>query len=145
MTGRLVGIGLVGFAALFGAALYYFQVFAWYERASGVGALTVAGEVVPIADYDGIDAASSPLKLRGCFRADPASFAAAPPAADATPLTAPFWFRCFDARAIGGDLAAGRASAYALESDRPPGFDLMVAVYPDGRGFLWRQLNARYR
>ena len=64
----------------------------------GVGALTVAGAAVPVADYDGIDAASSPLKLRGCFRIDPAAVAAPRPgAATPTPLTAPFWFRCFDA------------------------------------------------
>jgi hypothetical protein len=138
-------IGFLGFVALFAAALWWFQVYAYYERASGVGALRVAGAVAPIAAYDGIDAATSPLKLRGCFRADPAAFAAAPPAPEATPLVAPFWFRCFDARAIGEDLAAGRASAYALETDRPPGFDLMVALYPDGRGYLWRQLNERYR
>ena len=138
-------IGLLLFTAAFAAALWWFQVYAFYERASGVGALTVAGEIVPIADYEGIDAATSPLKLRGCFRADPEAFAAAPPAPDAEPLTAPFWFRCFDARAIAGDLAAGRATAYALESDRPPGFDLIVALYPDGRGYLWRQLNDRFR
>jgi hypothetical protein len=145
MKGKPLMIGLLAFAALFGAALWWFQVYAWYERASGVGGLPVAGAVVPVADYDGIDAASSPLKLRGCFRADPAAFAAAPIAADATPLTAPFWFRCFDARAIAQDLAAGRATAHALESDRPPGFDLVVALYPDGRGYLWRQLGDQWR
>lgn len=138
-------IGLLAFAALFGAALYWFQVFAWYERASGVGALRVAGEAVPISGYDGIDAATSPLKLRGCFHADPAAFAAAPRAGEATPLVAPFWFRCFDAGAIGADLAAGRATAYALDRDAPAGFDLIVALYPDGRGFLWRQLGEEYR
>ena len=99
---------------------------------------------MPIADYQGIDAASSPLKLRGCFRADPAAFGAAEPAPAAEPLVAPFWFRCFDARALHRDLAAGAATAYALENDRPAGFDLMVALYPDGRGYLWRQLNHRY-
>jgi len=145
MKGRTLMIALLAFTALFAAALVWFQLFAFYERASGPGGLPVAGSVVPIADYEGIDATSSPLKLRGCFRADPASFAAAPPAPEAEPLTAPFWFRCFDARAIAQDLAAGRATAHALESDRPPGFDLMVAIYPDGRGYLWRQLNERFR
>ncbi len=144
MRGRPLMIGLIAFTALFAAALYYAQVFAWYERSSGVGALRVGSEVVPIADYQGIDATSSPLKLRGCFRADPASFAAATPAPEAEPLTAPFWFRCFDARTIGADLAAGRATALALEYDTPPGFDVVVALYPDGRGYLWRRLNARY-
>jgi hypothetical protein len=145
MRGKPLMIALIGFTALFAAALYYFQVYAFYERSEGVGALEVAGAAVPIADYEGIDAATSPLKLRGCFRADPAAFAAAEPAPEAEPLTAPFWFRCFDARAIGEDLAAGRAAAFRLASDRPPGFDLIVALYPDGRGYLWRQLGAQWR
>lgn len=138
-------IALLAFTAVFAAALWWFTFYAWYERSEGVGALTVAGEVVPVADWRGIDAASSPLKLRGCFRADPAAFAAAEPAPDATPLTGPFWFDCFDAGAIERDLASGAAAAYALSRDDPNGFDLMAAVYPDGRGYLWRQLGADYR
>lgn len=145
MKGRTLMIALLAFTALFAVALVWFQLFAFYERASGIGALPVAGATVPVSGYEGIDATSSPLKLRGCFRADPEAFAAAPPAPEAEPLTAPFWFRCFDARAIAEDLAAGRATAHALETDRPEGFDLIVALYPDGRGYLWRQLNERYR
>ena len=98
---------------------------------------------MPVAGYDGIDAASSPLKLRGCFRIDPAAVAAPTPAPQATPLVAPFWFRCFDAGRLTADLAAGAASAYDIAPDPPPGFDLMLAIYPDGRGYLWRQLNGR--
>jgi hypothetical protein len=138
-------IAFLAFVVVFAAALVYFQLFAFYQRTEGVGGLEVAGTVVPIADYDGIDAATSPLKLRGCFRADPDAFAAVPPAPEAEPLTAPFWFGCFDARAIARDLDEGRATAHALETDRPEGFDLMVAIYPDGRGYLWRQLNERFR
>lgn len=141
MSGRIVGIGLLAFALVFGAALVWFQVFAFYERQHGVGALTIGGQVVPVADYDGIDAATSPLKLRGCFRIDPAAVAGLAPVTDATPLTPPFWFRCFDAGALTGDLAAGRARAYRIGVNEPAGFDLMLAVYPDGRGYLWRQLN----
>ena len=109
-----------------------------------VAALPVAGAPIPIADYDGIDAASSPLKLRGCFRIDPVAVVRLPVAPDATPLVAPFWFRCFDARALTRDLAAGAATAHLVSRDTPEGFDLMIAVYPDGRGYLWRQLNARF-
>ncbi|MCL5776737.1 DUF6446 family protein [Limibaculum sp. FT325] len=144
VPGRWIAGGLVAFAALFGAALFYAQNYAFYERAAGVGALKVGERVVPISDYDGIDATSSPLKLRGCFRVDPAMLADAPLAERAQPLVAPFWFDCFDAEAIANDLAAGRAVAYRLESDRPEGFDLYVAVYADGRGYLWRQLNEKF-
>lgn len=143
--GRIVILAILAFTAVFAAVLWWFQIYAFYERQSGVGALRLAGEPVPVADYDGIDATSSPLKLRGCFRVDPAAFAAAPVAPDATPLIAPPWFRCFDAGAITEDLAAGRATAYAISRDEPAGFDLLVAIYPDGRGYLWRQLGAAYR
>jgi len=84
------------------------------------------------------------LKLRGCFRIDPAAVAGLPPAADATPLAAPFWFRCFQARQLTEDLADGTATGYRIAADTPPGFDLMLAVYPDARGYLWRQLNDHY-
>jgi hypothetical protein len=144
MKGRTLMIGLLAFAALFGAALVWFQLFAYYERQRGVGALPIGGAAVPIAGYDGIDAASSPLKLRGCFRIDLAAVAGLAPAADATPLTAPFWFRCFQAGVLARDLAAGAATAYRIARDSPAGFDLMLAVYPDGRGYLWRQLNDRF-
>lgn len=146
MSGRILVLGLLAFTAVFAAVLVWTQFFAYYERQSGVGALTIAGEVVPVADYDGIDSTSSPLKLRGCFRIDPAWVARLdpPPAPQATPLTPPFWFRCFDAGALTADLAAGTAVAYDIGRDQPEGFDLMLAVYPDGRGYVWRQLNERF-
>ncbi len=145
MNGKRLVQGFLVFLALFAAGLIYTQFFAYYERQRGVGALRIAGEPVPIADYDGIDSSSSPLKLRGCFEIDPAALAALKPATDATPLNAPFWFRCFDTGTLTDDIAAGAAKAYALTRDDPKGFDQMIAVYPDGRGYLWRQLNAAFR
>ena len=143
MSGRKLVLAFAAFLAVFAAALVWAQVFAYYERQEGVGALTIAGEAVSVAGYAGIDAATSPLKLRGCLRIDPAAVAGLDPAADATPLNAPFWFRCFSARALTRDLAAGAAKAYRIARNEPEGFDLMLAVYPDGRGFVWRQLNAK--
>ncbi|MER2510775.1 DUF6446 family protein [Amaricoccus sp.] len=144
MNGRRLVVGFLIFLGLFAAALIYTQFFAFYERQHGVGALRINGEVVPIADFDGIDATSSPLKLRGCFRVDPAAVAGLTPAAKPTPLNPPFWFRCFDAGAIEADLASGAARAYAIGQDQPEGFDIMIAVYPDGRGYLWRQLGPKF-
>lgn len=144
MNGRRLVGGFLVFLAIFAAALVYAQFFAFYERQRGVGALRIEGETVPIADYDGIDATSSPLKLRGCFRIDPAAVAALAPAAKPTPLNPPFWFRCFDAGAIAADLASGAARAYAIGAGEPEGFDTMIAVYPDGRGYLWRQLAPEF-
>jgi len=144
MSGRRLVGGFLVFLAIFAAALVWFQLFAFYQRRQGVGALAIDGWAVPVADYDGIDSTSSPLKLRGCLRIDPASVAGLAPATDATPLTPPFWFRCFDTGRLAADLAAGTARAYAIGRDSPAGFDLMLAVYPDGRAFLWRQLGAAY-
>lgn len=140
MNGRWLVGGFVACVAVFTIALIWFQEFAFYERQTGVGALTIAGEVVPVADYDGINSVSSPLKLRGCLRIDPAAVATLAPTPEATPLNPPFWFRCYDARTLTRDLEAGRATAYTIGRESPTGFDLMLAVYPDGRGYLWRQL-----
>jgi hypothetical protein len=144
MRGRTLVIGFLVFVAVFAAGLVWTQFFAYYQRQDGVAALTIAGATVPVADYTGIDSTSSPLKRRGCFSIDPAAVAGLAPATDATPLTAPFWFRCFSAGRLTGDLAAGAATAYHIGRNQPAGFDLMLAVYPDGRGYLWRQLNGDF-
>lgn len=144
MNGRHLVLGFLAFVAVFAVALVWFQEFAFYERQPAVATLPVAGRQVPVSDYQGIDAVSSPLKLRGCLRIDPAAVAGLDPAPDATPLNPPSWFRCFDSGALTADLAAGAATAYAIGRDDPPGFDRMLAVYPDGRAYLWRQLGAAY-
>jgi hypothetical protein len=140
MRGRTLILAFAAFAAVFAAVLVWTQFFAFYHRETATPLL--AG--LPVADYRGIDATSSPLKLRGCFTLDPAATAELPPAPEATPLVAPFWFRCFDAGQLTEDLASGAASARLLARDEPPGFDAVLAVYPDGRGYLWRQLNDRF-
>jgi hypothetical protein len=144
MSGRWLVLGLLGFAALFGVVLVYMQYFAFYQRVEGVETLRFGRYAIPVAGYAGLDAASSPLKLRGCFTLDPAALDGLPPATEATPLTPPPWFRCFDAEALGHDLDTGAARAYRLAEDAPEAFDVMLAAYPDGRGFLWRQLGARF-
>ena len=145
MSGRKLILIFAAFLVVFAAVLAWFQLYAFYEHQEGVGAVTINGEVVPVADYDGIDSTSSPLKLRGCFRIDPAMIQGAEPAPDATPLNAPFWFGCFDAGQLSDDLGAGEASAWRIAEDDPDGFDLMLAAYPDGRGYIWRQLNERFQ
>lgn len=138
MNGRYLAGGLVAFALLFGAVLWWFQTRGHYVTVEGVQSVTVAGETIPVAHYEGIDAASSPLKLRGCFRAEGLD---GPEAPEAEPLVAPGWFGCFDAERITQDLAAGRARAILAAFNEPWGFDRIVASYPDGRAFEWRQIN----
>ena len=60
---------------------------------------------------------------------------------EADPLVAPGWFECFDAERIAQDLGAGRARAILAEFNEPYGFDRIVASYPDGRAYQWRQIN----
>jgi hypothetical protein len=145
VNGRRLVIGFVAFVTLFAGALVYFQFFAFYERMDRYPPLVIGGQTVELEGFEGISAESSPLKLRGCFRVDPGVLAALPVAEDPTPLTPPPWFRCFDAEAIQMAIDAGEADAFLLAADAPDGFDVMLAVFPDGRGYLWRQLSSRFR
>lgn len=146
MTGRMLMISLLLFAALFGAGLWYAQVHAFYEETEA-GAVTVAGETYPVTDWRGIDATSSPLKLRACFRLAPddaAAIAARESYAAATPLVAPPWFECFDAGRLTADIADGTATAHMAAAEEEPGAHRVIAVYPDGRAYQWRQLTEQY-
>ena len=145
VSGKRLMTAFLIVVAVFAAALVWFQFFAFYQRSEGLTVLEAGGQAIAVGEWEGIDASTSPLKRRACFRADQGDFEVFGVADDAEPLVAPFWFRCFDARAIAEDLAAGRATARELERDTPDGFDLMAAVYPDGRVYLWRQLNERFR
>jgi hypothetical protein len=63
---------IVGVAAVAGAAMYYLQVYAFYEEVAAVNEVsitTVGGKVEPllVAGFQGIDAESSPLRYRACF------------------------------------------------------------------------------
>ena len=48
---------------------------------------------------------------------------------------------CFDAARIGADLASGTAVAFLGARNITPGVDRVVAVYPDGRAYVWQQPN----
>nr|WP_245243052.1 DUF6446 family protein [Pararhodobacter sp. SW119] len=123
--------------------MYYFQVWGLYDPLPPTDRLTVATPDGPadlaVTDFRGIDSDSSPLRRRACFRLHAAEGLIEHPAPE--PLNAPRWFDCFDAAAIGGDLAQGRATAYLVEGDFAWGFDRVMAVYPDGAAYLWNQMN----
>ena len=144
MTGRIMVIVLVLAGVLGGFGMYYLQVYAYYDRLAPLSSLTVAGADGPVTlavrDYQGIDSDSSPLRQRACFTVDPLPGGLVPHATP-TPLNAPGWFDCFDARAIDADLTAGRAAAWLVEGNFRYGFDRVMAVYPDGRAYLWHQIN----
>jgi hypothetical protein len=59
-----------------------------------------------------------------------------------TPLVTPNWFSCFDPAVIEQGLQDGRALAFLGKANITQGFDRVVVVFDDGRGFSWHQLNA---
>jgi len=145
MMGRIAALALVLAGLIGGGAMYYFQVYAYYDRLEprisliaevpeGVTRLTIAG-------FEGIDSDSSPLRYRACFEVlgEPVDLIPYP---DPQPLNAPRWFGYFDAGRLEADLAAGRAQAWLVEANFQYGFDRVMALYPDGNAFLWHQMNA---
>ncbi|MEL6518992.1 MAG: DUF6446 family protein [Pseudomonadota bacterium] len=143
MNGKLIGIFLIAAGAIGGAAMYWLQVYAFYERLDDVALVMTEGGVaqpLDVSNLQAIDATSSPIRFRACF--DIAGAVAGDVYADAVPLNAPGWFDCFDAEAIGDALASGTAQAYLGQFNVIYGIDRVIAVFPDGRAFAWHQINA---
>lgn len=139
-AGLIVGVALVG-----GAGMYYLQVYGYYETLEPQIGYQVAHDDgtarLDIADFEGINSFSSPLRYRACFTV----VGDVPPLIayeGADPLNAPGWFSCFDAAQIGGALVSGAARAVLVEANAPYGFDRIMALYPDGRAYVWPQINA---
>jgi hypothetical protein len=145
MTGRVLLVGMGLGLVVFAAALWWFQTRAWYDEVTGVDTVEVAGRAMPVSDWRGIDAASSPIKLRACFRVEPGALADAPAADAPTPLIAPEWFGCFDAGALTAALAAGEARAVRAAAGEFEATERLIAIYPDGRAYMWRQLTSEVR
>ncbi|MEM1299954.1 MAG: DUF6446 family protein [Pseudomonadota bacterium] len=147
MSGRTLMILAGTLLAAFTVALWYFQFHAFYEDLPQEP-LLVQGTEYPLESWQGTDASSSPLKRRICVTFAPETvvrIAADHPAVPgAEPLVAPDWFECFDAKQITRDIAAGKASAYQMGRSEFEGVDEFLAVYPDGRGFVWRALDPRF-
>ena len=151
MNGKLVGGVIVLSALLAGGAIYYLQEYAYYQPVAFTGdAITLTNiasglpEPIPVADLQGIDATSSPLRFRACFTTtlnQPTLTEAFTVYPKATPLNAPTWFDCFDAARIGAALETGEAIAFLGQADIAPQIDRVVAVFADGRAYAWHQVN----
>ena len=150
MTGKLLGILIVATALIFGAVVYYFQVFYYYDRVDPTGievALALPGggqEQIPFENFEAIDAISSPIRFRACFTTEAdlgdltERFESYP---GAEPRNAPFWFSCFDAENIGEMIEDGRAQVFLGEGNIEFGVDRVTAITDDGRGYTWHELN----
>lgn len=150
MSGKLVGVAIMIVAVVAGAWMYYLQVYHFYEEVAQPDAVALTSvatgtpEEIIADDITAIDADSSPIRYRACFTT-PMSHALLTEtyelADGAIPLTAPDWFDCFDATEIGDALASGDALAFLGEENIEYGVDRIVAIFDDGRGYIWQQLN----
>ena len=151
MNGKIIGGGIVLISVVAGIAVYWLQEYAYYRDA----AFTPGAEILltPIESdvpepilaeaVTGIDADSSPLRFRACFKTPMTQgmLTETYRAYDgAEPLIAPSWFDCFDAAESGAALESGQALAFLSQANVAPDVDRVVAVFADGRAYAWHQL-----
>ena len=86
----------------------------------------VSGKLLPLEKFPGIDIPEMEVEV---------------PYPDATPLNTPGWFDCYDAGALTQALEDGTALAFLGEGNFIYGFDRIVMVGQDGRGYAWHQIN----
>ena len=150
--GKIMAGGIVLVAAAAGVGIWYFQERAFYFPVSEEGAKLVmttvaSGQPEPFltADVQAIDSESSPIRFRACFTT-PLSQALLTETYEvfdrAVPLVAPDQFDCFNAREIGEALEAEEAIAFMGQKHIEYGIDRVVAIFPDGRGYAWNQVNS---
>jgi hypothetical protein len=152
----LVGM-IVVVAAVAGAAMYYLQVYAYYEEVlpTGIDDVQLVSfvsnlpEPIVYEDFRAIDGDSSPIKYYACFNT---SFSHSMLTEtyvgldNVVPRNAPGWFDCFNAAEIAAELEAGTALAFLggknidFDVDRI-GVDRIVVITEDGRGYAWHDLN----
>ena len=144
--GRILAGATVLVALVAGVAMWWLQTRAFYVTLDEAAMTVVpagggAARPVPVEDFRGIDSDSSPIRYRACFQMDTAIVDDAAPAENPVPLTAPGWFDCFDAVAVGEALEAGEATAILSRENAPYGIDRVIAIFPDGRSYAWTQIN----
>ena len=152
-NGKLFGIFIVVTSLIFAGALYYTQVYAYYEDVSDTAELgmvnltTGAHEPIPAQALQATNATSSPIRFRACFTTSLSQAMLTETFEiyeNATPLTAPPWFDCFDAAMIGKAIERGEAIAFLDTRNIHDGVDRVIAVFADGRAYAWHQLNEKY-
>ena len=156
MKGKFfVGL-IVAVALCAGLAMYWLQVYAYYvpanfEKGAEISLTPLNGgppSPVLVSEIEGIDAQSSPLRFRACFKAAQSLSVLSETYQlykTPTPLVTPGWFTCFDPAVIDKGLTQGRALAFLGQANITPGFDRVVVIFDDGHGFAWHQLNAELK
>jgi hypothetical protein len=151
VSGKVIVLGIVAISAVFGAGLWYSQVYAYYDAVALepgdvtlVSRATQQPEPIAATDTRAIDATSSPIRFRACFdtAARPTDLALTyETLPDIEPLNGPAWFDCYDAGTIDAELRAGTATAFLGAKNIRYGVDRIVVVNDAGRGWIWHRLN----
>ncbi|MFK7752049.1 MAG: DUF6446 family protein [Sedimentitalea sp.] len=152
MNGKVIVVILGLSAAIAGGALYYLQIYGFYETVQGdpgqdvtlVSLVSELPEPILYDSFQAIDAESSPIRYRACFTTTMSHALMTETYVlleDATPRNAPGWFDCFDAAAIAAELDAGTALPFLGAKNVHYGVDRIVAITEDGRGYAWHELN----
>ena len=147
--GKFLAVFLLGSAVIAGASMYYLQVYGLYDevKTSDVQLVSVVDdlpETISFDNFQAIDSQSSPIRYRACFTTDLSISLLSETYVGlekASPRNAPKWFDCFDAAAIGAELAAGTAVPFLGQKNVHFGVDRIVAITDDGRGYIWHDLN----
>ncbi len=152
MTGKFLAGFIVICGLLGGIAMYYLQVYAYYDEVTSNGVSDVvlveksSMQSTPIShsNFEGIDAQSSPIRYRACFNTQVSLDELRKifvEIVDAVPLHAPRWFDCFDAEEIGAAIETGEAVSFLALKDVIYGIDRVATILSDGRGFAWNRIN----
>lgn len=152
MIGKIFAGFIVVTGLIFGAVMYYMQVYYYYDPVQATGTddvqLTLLASQKPEAilyeNFEGTDGSSSPIRYRACFTTSMSQ-----PMLSETyvaydhpePLNGPKWFDCYNAQDVGAALENGEALAFMGTENIEYGVDRVVAILPDGRGFVWHQIN----
>ena len=152
MNGKIVGSAILISGVIAGAALYYLQVYGFYTEVPAsaepdvqlVSVVSDEPEPILYEEFQAIDAESSPIRFRACFRTDmsiPLLSETYVGTDSVAPRNAPHWFDCFDAEAIAAEIDAGTALTFLGQKNIHYGVDRIVAITEDGRGYIWHELN----
>lgn len=130
--------GLVGLAIALGAYIWWDAGHVAYKPIF-TERVEIAGQTFQVRRWEGIASPDDDGGLRACFLLqEPIQ---APPELNPKVPEAPVWLRCFNSDFIARALVTGEGKAYVAARNRPEGYDLIVAVLPGGRMYLWTQTN----
>ena len=146
LAGKLAVAALLCISAVAGLFLWYVVNYGHYEAGDFSDATGL--EQLAITEFKAIKGSASPLKFKACFVVSAEQSVISSKYSsyeNPVPLVAPSWFECFDAENIGLALESGEARAYLASESILDGIDRVAAIFSDGRGYAWHQLNSEYR